>query len=206
MSEAQFTEFLSSCVRLLSAASIDGAVHYVCMDWRHLRELLGAGHHVYDVMLNLCVWTKSQGGMGSLYRSQHELIAVFRSGQASHISNVELGKHGRNRTNVWGYPGMNSFQKRRREKLAMHPTVKPVALVADAMLDCSTRGGLILDAFGGSGTTMIAAERTGRRAALLELDPRYIDVTLRRFCDVTGIEPVNAWTGQVVKRRVAKAA
>ena len=202
MDEAEFTGFLSRAFRLLSSASMDGAVHYVCMDWRHLVELLAAGHEVFSTMLNLCVWTKSQGGMGSLYRSQHELVGVFRSGRGSHISNVELGKHGRNRTNVWNYPGMNSFQKRRNEKLAMHPTVKPVALVADAMLDCSKRGGLILDAFGGSGTTMIAAERSGRRAALIELDPHYVDVTLRRLCDVTGIEPVNAWTGEVLRRRL----
>lgn len=201
MSSAEFTQFLRGAFCRLTTASVDGSVHYVCMDWRHLPELLAAGQDSYSTMLNLCVWTKSQGGMGSLYRSQHELVAVFKSGGGSHISNVELGKHGRNRTNVWSYPGMNSFQKRRREKLAMHPTVKPVALVADAMLDCSRRGGLILDAFGGSGTTAIGAERTGRRAALIELDPGYVDVTLRRFCDVTGIEPVNAWTGKKVERR-----
>lgn len=207
MSSPEFTQFLRSAFDLLSRASVDGSVHYVCMDWRHLSELIAAGEEAYSAMLNLCVWTKSHGGLGSLYRSQYELVAVFKSGHGKHTSNVELGKHGRNRTNVWAYPGMNSFQKRRREKLAMHPTVKPVALVADAMLDCSRRGGLILDAFGGSGTTVIAAERTGRRAALIELDPHYVDVALRRICDVTGIEPVNAWTGEMIRRRVtAKAA
>jgi DNA modification methylase len=206
MSSAQFTQFLQRAFKLLGSASVEGSVHFVCMDWRHLPELLAAGQDIYSTMLNLCVWTKSQGGMGSLYRSQHELVAVFKFGRGAHVSNVELGKHGRNRTNVWSYPGMNSFQKGRREKLAMHPTVKPVALVADAMLDCSKRGGLILDAFGGSGTTAIAAERTGRTAALIELDPRYVDVALRRFCDVTGIEPVNAWTGSRVERRTAAKA
>ncbi len=170
------------------------------MDWRHLKELLAAGES-YTEFKNLCCWVKAQGGMGSLYRSAHELVAVFKSGKAPHINNVELGKHGRNRTNVWMMPGMNSFGVARAEKLAMHPTVKPVALIADAMLDCSTRGGLVLDAFGGSGTTLIAAERCGRRAAVMELDPRYVDVALRRFCDVTGIEPINAWTGQTVHRR-----
>lgn len=206
MSPSEFTEFLKAAFERLASASVNGSVHYVCMDWRHLPELFAAGEVAYSTLLNVCVWMKSQGGMGSLYRSQHELVAVFKSGSGAHVGNVELGKHGRNRTNVWSYPGMNSFQKGRGKKLAMHPTVKPVALIADAMLDCSTRGGLILDAFGGSGTTAIAAERTGRRAALIELDPLYVDVALRRFCDVTGIEPVNAWTGQVVRRRQASKA
>jgi DNA modification methylase len=139
--------------------------------------------------------------MGSLYRSQHEFVAVLKAGTAPHINNVALGKHGRNRTNVWTMPGMNSFQKGRAEKLAWHPTVKPVALIAEAILDCSTRGGLILDAMAGSGSSAIAAERTGRTAALIELDPLYADVILRRFCDVTGIEPFNIATGQIVRRR-----
>ena len=127
-------------------------------------------------------------------------------GTAPHVNNVQLGRHGRSRTNVWSMPGMNSFQKGRAEKLAMHPTLKPVALVADAILDCSTRGGLILDCFGGSGSTLIAAERTGRTAAVMELDPSYVDVILRRFCDITGIEPIHAVTGEIVRRRVPKAA
>lgn len=200
MSDVQFEGFLRTAFEQLIAASIDGAIHYHCMDWDGLKILLSAGE-VYSELKNICCWVKTQGGMGSLYRSQHEMVVVFKAGTAPHINNIELGRHGRNRSNVWMMPGMNSFQKGRAEKLAMHPTVKPVALVADAMLDCSTRGGLVLDVFSGSGTTLIAAERTGRVAAAMELDPHYADVTLRRFCDVTGIEPVNAWTGQVVRRR-----
>jgi DNA modification methylase len=136
--------------------------------------------------------------MGSLYRSQHELVAVFKNGSAPHINNVELGLHGRNRTNVWTYPGMNSFGPERDEALALHPTVKPVALVEDAILDCSHRNGIILDPFVGSGTTLIAAERTGRRAFGLELDPLYVDVALRRFRKATGIEPVHAASGRTL--------
>lgn len=200
MSEEQFQDFLRISCRRLIEASIDGAIHFICMDWRGLQTLLNAASE-YSELKNICCWVKSQGGMGSLYRSQHELIAVFKAGKAPHINNVLLGKHGRNRSNVWCMPGMNSFQKDRSEKLAMHPTLKPVALVADAILDCSRRGGLVLDAFCGSGTTLIAAERTGRRGAAIELDPRYANVILRRFCDVTGIEPVNAFTGEIVRRR-----
>lgn len=203
MSDAQFESFLRTSFQRLVEASVSGAIHYVCMDWRGLSTLLTAGD-AYTELKNICCWVKAQGGMGSLYRSQHEFVAVFKSGTAPHVNNVELGKHGRNRSNVWSMPGMNSFQKGRAAKLAMHPTVKPVALVADAILDCSTRGGLILDVFAGSGTTLIAAERTGRIGAAMELDPHYADVILRRFCDVTGIEPVNASTGEVVRRRVSK--
>jgi hypothetical protein len=203
MSDAEFEQFLRTSFTRLVEASADGAIQFVCMDWRGLQTLLKAGD-AYSELKNICCWVKSQGGMGSLYRSQHELVAVFKSGSAPHINNVELGRHGRNRSNVWMMPGMNSFQRGRAEKLAMHPTVKPVALVADAILDCSKRGGLILDVFAGSGTSIIAAERTGRVCAAMELDPHFADVTLRRFCDVTGIEPVNAATGQLVKRRTIK--
>lgn len=200
MSDAEFEAFLRTAFLRLVEASVPGAIHYVCMDWRGLRTMLAAGD-AFTELKNICCWVKAQGGMGSLYRSQHELIAVFKSGTAPHINNVALGKHGRNRSNVWSMPGMNSFQKGRADKLAMHPTVKPVALIADAILDCSKRGGLIMDSFCGSGTSLIAAERTGRIGAAMELDPHYADVILRRFCDVTGIEPVNAATGQIVRRR-----
>lgn len=203
MSHDQFVVFLRTAFELLIEFSVDGSIHYQCMDWRGLKALLEAGE-AYSELKNICCWVKAQGGMGSLYRSQHELVAVFKAGTASHTNNFELGKHGRTRTNVWTMPGMNSFQKGRAEKLAMHPTMKPVALVAEAILDCSTRGGRVLDVFAGSGTTAIAAERTGRTAALMELDPHYADVILRRFCDVTGIEPINAATGQVVRRRTPK--
>lgn len=200
MSDTQFTAFLrTACTRLIEASS-DGSIHFICMDWRGMKALLAAGE-VYTELKNICCWVKSQGGMGALYRSQHEMVAVYKAGSGPHINAIQLGRNGRNRTNVWTMPGMNSFQRGRAEKLAMHPTVKPVALVADAMLDCSTRGGLVLDAFAGSGTTIIAAERTGRTAAAMELDPLFADVILRRFCDVTGIEPVNAATGQIIRRR-----
>ena len=206
MSEAEFTRFLSTVFRHMAAASIDGSIHFVCIDWRHLSELLRAGRIAYSEMKNLCVWAKANGGMGSLYRSQHELVAVFKSGEAPHVNNVELGRHGRNRTNVWNYVGMNSFQPDRDEKLAMHPTVKPVAMVADAIMDCSTRNGIVLDPFAGSGTTILAAQRTGRCCYALELDPRYVDVTLRRLRGLTGIEPICARTGREFSSFEAAAA
>ena len=161
--------------------SADGSIHYVCMDWRHMSELMLAGRGVYTEIKNLCVWNKTNGGMGSLYRSKHELVFVYKNGTAPHINNVELGKHGRYRTNVWDYAGINALGANRLDELAMHPTVKPVALVADAIKDCSRRGDIVLDAFGGSGTTLIAAERSGRRGYVIEMDPRYVDVAIERF-------------------------
>ena len=201
MSEAQFSAFLKTALGHLAIHSADGAIHFVCMDWRHLFELLSAGRQVYSGLVNLCVWNKTNGGMGSLYRSKHELIAVFKVGDGHHINNVELGKYGRYRTNVWDYAGVNSFGAERDAQLAMHPTVKPVALVEDAILDCSRRGGIVLDAFAGSGTTLIAAERTGRRGYGLELDPRYVDVALRRYRDLTGEQPVHAASGLTLAER-----
>jgi DNA modification methylase len=199
MSAAQFTTFLRTAATLAASMSIDGAIHFICMDWRHLEELFAATLGIYSERKNLCVWVKTSGGMGSLYRSQHELVGVFKVGRAKHINNVALGRHGRNRTNVWTYPGMNSFQHGREAGLDMHPTLKPVALVRDAIYDCSSRGGLILDVFGGAGTTLIAAEQTGRRARLIELNPRYVDVTLHRFAKATGIAPLNLWTGDTLE-------
>lgn len=195
MSEAEFTAFLKAVFGRMAACSNDGAIHFICMDWRHLYELLTAGRGVYTELKNLCIWNKTNGGMGSLYRSKHELIAVFKAGPGPHINNVELGAHGRYRTNVWDYAGINSFGSERDKDLAMHPTVKPVAMVEDAILDCSRRGGIVLDAFTGSGTTIIAAERAGRRGLGLELEPKYVDATLRRFLEFTGEEPVHAESG-----------
>jgi DNA modification methylase len=163
------------------------------MDWRHCEELLKATKRFE--LKNICVWVKNNGGMASLYRSQHEFIFVFKSGAADHINNVELGKFGRNRTNVWEYRGSNSFGANRESLLECHPTVKPVALVADAIQDCSRRGDLILDPFGGSGTTLIAAEKSKRRAALIELDPLYADVTIRRWQTYTRRTAVHTMTG-----------
>ena len=188
MDGAEFGAFLAGAFRNFAAFSIDGSLHFICMDWRHVEELLAAGRAAYDELKNLCVWVKDNGGMGSLYRSQHELVFVFKHGRNGHRNNVQLGQYGRNRSNVWQYPGANSFSRRGEEGnlLALHPTVKPVAMVADAILDCSARGDIVLDAFLGSGTTLIAAERTGRRCYGLELDPAYVDTTIRRWQALTG--------------------
>jgi DNA modification methylase len=187
MSSAQFTGFLVTVFQQLAAFSVDGSIHYQCMDWRHMREMLDAGAAAYTELKNLCVWSKTNGGMGSLYRSQHELVFVFKSGTASHINNVELGRHGRYRTNVWTYAGVNSFGGNQSD-LALHPTVKPAAMVRDAILDCSRRKGVVLDAFSGSGTTLIAAHQTGRLGYGIELDPLYCDVILRRMKLVLGLD------------------
>ena len=196
MSEAQFTGFLTTVFSNLAEVSVDGAIHFVCIDWRHIGEVIAAGKDAYAELKNLCVWAKSNGGMGSLYRSQHELVFVFKAGTGPHINNVELGKHGRYRTNIWSYPGINSFGKDRDADLALHPTVKPVKLVADAILDCSKRGGIVLDAFAGSGTTLIAAEKTGRRGYGIELDPQYCDVIVRRLAAAAKIEAILTKTGE----------
>jgi len=195
MSRAEFTAFLSTVFGHLVRASVDGAIHFLCMDWRHAGELLDAGAATYSELKNLCVWAKTNGGMGSLYRSQHELVFVYKAGTGRHINNVELGRHGRNRTNVWSYPGVNSFGAN-RDELALHPTVKPVALVADAIRDCSHRNGIVLDAFAGSGTTLIAAELTGRRGRAIEIDPAYCDVIIQRLEASCGLEAVLEASGQ----------
>jgi DNA modification methylase len=195
MSEAEFTAFLRTVFDHLATFSVDGAIHYQCMDWRHIPEILSAGTAVYTELKNICVWAKNNGGMGSLYRSQHEFVFVFKSGTAPHINNVELGKHGRYRTNVWSYAGANSFGEDRGD-LNLHPTVKPVAMVADAIRDCSHRKGIVLDAFVGSGTTLIAAEKTGRRGYGIEIDPLYCDVTIRRLRTVCGLEAILEATGR----------
>jgi 16S rRNA G966 N2-methylase RsmD len=195
MTPEEFTTFLGTVFGHLVGSSVDGSLHYICMDWRHMREILDSAG-AYSELKNLCVWAKTNAGMGSLYRSQHELVFVFKHGTAGHINNVELGRFGRNRTNVWTYAGVNTFGKDREAELAMHPTVKPVALVADAILDCSHRGGIVLDAFAGSGSTLIAAEKTGRRGYGIEIDPRYVDTIIRRFGKVYGLEANHALTGE----------
>ena len=196
MSSAEFQAFLRTALGHAASHSVDGAIHYVCMDWRHLRELQAAGDEVFSALLNLCVWNKSNAGMGSLYRSKHELILVFKVSKAPHINNVGLGRYGRHRTNVWDYLSQNTLSGSRKGKLALHPTVKPVALIADAIRDCSNRGGLILDPFGGAGTTVIAAERTGRRARVIELNPVFVDVSIERWQRLTGDAALHAETGQ----------
>lgn len=186
MSSEQFAGFLTAVFKQLAAFTADGSIHFQCMDWRHMREMLDAGAAAYTELKNLCVWSKTNGGMGSLYRSQHELVFVFKSGKAPHINNVELGRHGRYRTNVWTYAGVNGFGNNQSD-LALHPTVKSAAMVRDAILDCSNRKALVLDSFAGSGTTLIAAQQTGRRGYGIELDPIYCDVILRRMKLVCGL-------------------
>jgi DNA modification methylase len=198
MDSSEFTAFLSEAFRNLAAFSVAGSIHFVCMDWRHIEELLAAGRTAYGEPKNLCVWVKDNAGMGSLYRSQHELVFVFKHGHNGHRNNVQLGRFGRNRSNIWRYPGANSFARCGEEGnlLALHPTVKPVAMVADAILDCSARGDIVLDAFLGSGTTLIAAERTGRRCCGLELDPAYVDTIVRRWQVLTGGSARHAASGR----------
>jgi DNA modification methylase len=198
MSEFQFISFLTAVLQMLIRYSVSGSVHFICMDWRHIGELIAAGKEVYESLLNMCVWVKSNGGMGSFYRSRHELVFVFRNGKGKHRNNVQLGRFGRNRTNVWEYPSINGLSKAGDEGnlLALHPTVKPVALVADALLDCSARGNLVLDAFLGSGSTLIAAERTGRCCFGIELDPIYVDTAIRRWQRHTGDHAIDIATGK----------
>jgi DNA modification methylase len=197
MSEAEFTAFLHRAFSSLARSSRGGALHFICMDWRHIGELLSAARGIYSELKNVCVWVKDNGGMGSLYRSQHELVFVYRYGDGLARNNIQLGKYGRNRTNVWHYPGANSFSRSGDEGnlLSLHPTVKPVALVADAIMDCTARNEIVLDPFLGSGTTVIAAERTGRRCYGLELDPAYVDVIVRRWQALTRDRAVHASSG-----------
>ena len=198
MNGAEFTAFLRQAFGNLAASTVDGALHYICMDWRHLDELLAAGQATYGELENLCVWVRDNGGMGALYRSQHELIFVFKHGRQRHRNNVQLGQFGRNRSNVWHYPGANSFARCGAEGnlSALHPTVKPVAMIADAILDSSARGDIVLDGFLGSGTTVIAAERTGRRCYGIELDPVYVDTIIRRWQGLTGGSADHAASGR----------
>jgi DNA modification methylase len=195
LSRSDFVAFLRTTLAEAAAVSRDGAVHYVCMDWRHIGELIEAGGMVYGDMLNLAVWVKSNAGQGSFYRSQHELVGIFRVGEKAHLNNVELGRHGRSRSNVWHYAGINTFRANRLDELKCHPTVKPVALVADAIRDCSRRGDIVLDLFGGAGTTILAAERVGRRAYTLEIEPRFVDVAVKRWQAFSGKDAICAETG-----------
>ena len=194
MSREQFTTFLQTALTQMHAVAIDGAVAFIFMDWRHTPEILKAAHPVFGDAQQTCVWNKENAGMGTFYRSQHEFVHVFKKGTGPHINNFELGQHGRYRTNVWTYPGVATFKG--QALLALHPTVKPVALIADAIRDCSHRQGVVLDPFCGSGTILVAAERTGRRARAIELDPGYIDVAISRWQRVTGERAVLASTGQ----------
>jgi DNA modification methylase len=192
----EFVEFLASSLGVAASVSRDGAVHYVCIDWRHIGELLEAARRVYGEVLNLAVWVKSNAGQGSFYRSQHEFVGVFRVGEARHLNNIELGRHGRNRSNVWHYQGVNTFRAGRLDDLKAHPTVKPIALVADAIKDCTRRGDVVIDTFAGSGTTILAAERVGRHARALEIEPRFVDVAIRRWQDFTRKDAIHMPSGR----------
>jgi hypothetical protein len=196
MSSEAFIAFLRLTLGNAAAAARDGAISFVCMDWRHMGELLAAGAEVFSELKNVCVWNKTNAGMGSFYRSKHELVFAFKVGAAPHTNTFGLGDTGRYRTNVWDYPGVNALKPERMDELSLHPTVKPVALVADAIRDCSRRGEIVLDPFGGSGTTLMAAERTGRTARLIEYDAAYCDTIIRRFEQATGKAASLAETGR----------
>lgn len=196
MSPQAFTQFLRDALEPAARRCRDGAIAFVCMDWRHMRELLDAGETVFTELKNLCVWNKTNGGMGAFYRSKHELIFVFKAGTGAHTNTFGLGDGGRYRTNVWDYPGVNSVGADKSDSLALHPTVKPTALVADAIRDCSKRGQIVLDSFGGSGTTLIAAETCGRSARLIEFDPLYCDTIVRRYERLTGKRATLVSTGE----------
>jgi DNA modification methylase len=203
MSREEFTKFLTDCLSLAAQYSANGSIHFICMDWRHIGEMLTAGEEVYSEFKNLIIWAKTNAGQGTFYRSQHELIFAFKNGEAPHINNFELGQHGRNRSNIWTYQGVNTFRAGRLDDLSVHPTVKPTALVADALRDCSRRGDIVLDPFMGSGTTILAAERVGRLGYGLELDPRYIDVAIRRWQRFTGKDAILEATGQTFEEVLA---
>ncbi len=206
LSTSEFTAFLVAALKALRASSTTSALIYACMDWRHVFELIGAGRDCGLDLFNVCVWAKTNAGMGSLYRNQHELICVFKAGPESHLNNVDLGRYGRNRSNVWTYRGFNAFGADRDALLASHPTVKPVAMISDALRDVSRRGGIVLDTFMGSGSTLIAAEETGRICIGTELDPLYVDVAIRRWQARTCRDAVHAETGELFEDRVRRLA
>jgi DNA modification methylase len=204
MSEAEFEAFLKAVMALLSRFSTEGSLHYLFMDWRHIREILAAGKAVYHAFLNMCVWTKTNAGQGSFYRSAHELVFLFRKGETQHTNNVQLGKFGRNRSNVWPYAGANTFRTGRMEDLKAHPTVKPVAMIVDAIKDATKRGEIVLDAFLGSGTTMLATEKTCRRCFGIEIEPKFVDVAIRRWQAFTGKDAILEATGQTFDEVMAE--
>jgi DNA methylase len=206
-SGAEFIDFLRRVLGLMARSSVSGSIHFICMDWRHAEALLAAARGVYSELKNLCVWVKDRAGMGSLYRSQHELVFVFKSGAGPHCNNVQLGRHGRDRANVWRYPSIHTLREGEEgDVLALHPTCKPVKMVADALLDCSKRNDLVLDAFLGSGTTLIAAERVGRVCYGIEIDPLYVDVAIRRWQAHSGGDARLAASGESFAQREALAS
>jgi hypothetical protein len=210
LSRGEYTSFLRTAFSHCAAWSVDGSIHFHCIDWRHLREMLDAGEAVYDELKNVCVWDKLCAGMGSFYRSRHELVFVYKKGKAPHANNFGLGEKGRHRSNVWSYRGLAGGGADRAEMLALHPTVKPIGLLSDALRDCSARGDLVLDPFGGSGSVLIAAEKTRRRSRLIEIDPIYVDRTIRRWQKFAHDDALLAATGErfedIAARRRAETA
>ena len=207
LSEAEFRDLLIRALGLTAEHCADRALAYVFMDWRHMHELIVAGRLAFDLLVNVCVWNKTNAGKGSFYRSAHEFVFVFRKGRASHKNNIQFGRFGRDRTNVWTYPGVGGFGRSGDEGdlLALHPTVKPVALLADALLDCTARGDIVLDPFVGSGSIIIAAEKVGRRARAIELDPRYVDTAVRRWRRWSGQDAVLEGDGRTFAEIEAQA-
>ena len=203
MSQAEFTVFLGQAFKQIRNNTVGGAIAAIFIDWRHMAEMLVAGQKTFVELKNLCIWVKPNGGMGSLYRSRHELAFIWKCSPGKHVNNVELGQHGRSRTNVWEYAGVNSFKRGRLQELKSHPTVKPVAMIADAIRDCSRRGDLVLDPFCGSGTIVLAAERSGRIARAIEIDPHYCDVAIRRWQVRTGKSAVHIESGASFEERQA---
>ena len=202
MSESEFVRFLVTILSYFTSYSAEGSLHYVFIDWRHIGQLLTAAREVYRNVVNICVWVKTNAGMGSFYRSQHEFVGVFRHGRGSHRNNVQLGRYGRNRSNVWHYAGANSFSRASNEGnlLSVHPTPKSAELIGDVLMDCTARNDLVLDGFLGSGTTVIAAERTGRRCYGLEVDPLYVDAIVRRWQAFTRADARHVSSGQTFKK------
>lgn len=196
LSDSEFLRFLQTALGHIADVSVNGSIVFVCIDWSHLRTMLDAGADVSFELKNICVWVKSNGGMGTFYRSRHELICAFKVGPGPHINTFELGQYGRSRTNVWEYAGLNAFKSGRDDELAMHPTVKPVRMIADAMLDCSKPRSIVLDPFMGSGSTLLAGEMVGRQVYGLEIDPGYVDLSIRRWQAFTHRDVILASTGQ----------
>jgi len=196
LSTDEYFTLLRDSLLVLKECCVPTALVYACIDWRHVMEMTVAGRACDMPLYTICVWTKTNGGMGGIYRNAHELVCVFRAGTETPLDNVELGRHGRNRTNVWSYPGMSSFGKERDQLLGSHPTVKPVAMIADVFRDVTRRGDIVLDTFLGSGSTLMAAQETGRICCGVELDPLYVDVTIRRWQNATGRDAVLVDTGE----------
>jgi hypothetical protein len=196
LSTDEYFALLKDSLLVLKGCCAPTALVYACIDWRHVMEMTVAGHACGMPLYTICVWTKTNGGMGGIYRNAHELVCVFKAGAEQPLDNVELGRHGRNRTNVWSYPGMSSFGKERDELLGSHPTVKPVAMIADALRDVTKRGDVVIDTFLGSGSTLMAAQETGRICCGVELDPLYVDVTIRRWQNATGRDAILFETGE----------